>query len=198
MHIDNKKLSLILLLIFILSSFSYLYFYPPKPVYKPIADVREDDYVIIRGDISKIYAKRNEFREIEKIYKVRLIDDTGDIDIVAFGKVRDELTKYIKDNNIKEGDEVEVRGKVSVYKGRYQIILKDVDDFKLILKKNYDKTILLAKNETNIYASKYSKVYHTLKDCPYGKKIKDKIYFYSEEDAKSLGYKKCKWCSKHD
>ncbi|WP_456418596.1 OB-fold nucleic acid binding domain-containing protein [Methanocaldococcus infernus] len=200
MKIHPKNLTLPLLLIFILSSFTYLYFFPPEPTYKKIAEVKEDDYVILRGDISKIYAKKNKYNEIEKIYKIRIIDDSGDIDIVAFGKVREELTKYIKEKNILEGDYVEVKGKVSVYKGRYQIILRDIKDFKLLLKKNFEDRITLAKNKTNIYASKYSKIYHTNKDCPYGKKIKEdnKIYFYSEEDALNLGYRKCKWCSEKD
>ena len=100
---------------------------------------------------------------------------------------------------IKEGDYVEVKGRISIYQGKYQLILNDIEDFKLIEKRNFERDIYLSPTPTNIYASKYGKKYHTSKNCPYGKRLKDEniIYFYSENDAKALGYEKCKWCEEH-
>ncbi|WP_236610567.1 OB-fold nucleic acid binding domain-containing protein [Methanocaldococcus villosus] len=145
--------------------------------------------------------KKDKFNHIIDIYRITVVNDST-IDIVAFGKTRKELLNYILSfyPRIKEGDVVEVKGKVSVYKGRYQIILNGIEDFKLIEKRNFEKDIYFSETPTNIYASRYGKVYHTLKDCPYGRRLNEEniIYFFSEEDAKKLGYKKCKWCEEHE
>ena len=87
--------------------------------------------------------------------------------------------------------------KNSCENGKY--ILEDIEDFRLIKKINHTRDIYLSPTPTNIYASLHGKKYHTSKNCPYGKRLKDEsiIYFYSEDDAKALGYEKCKWCEKH-
>ena len=148
-----------------------------------------------------MYVKRDKLRHITNISRIVINDGTGNLDVIAFGKTRKELLNYILDYNpmVKEGDYIEVRGRISVYQGRYQIILNDIGDFKLIEKRNFERDIYLSSIPTNIYASKYGKKYHTSKNCPYGKRLKEEniIYFYSEEDAKALGYEKCKWCKEH-
>ncbi|AEH06492.1 OB-fold nucleic acid binding domain-containing protein [Methanothermococcus okinawensis] len=178
----------------------FLHFYELTPKTEKIADIKEGDYVKIVGVIQDMKVVRDDCRYIQKIKYIKIRDDSGgDLRIYAFKDVNNDLTNYIKSTNptIKEGDIVEVIGTIKVYNGIYEIILDDASNFKLIEKKNFERDIYLSPNPTNIYASKYGKTYHTSKNCPYGKKIKDKnkIYFYSEEDAKALGYKKCKWCN---
>ena len=181
----------------------FLHLYHLSPENKKITDINEGDYVKIVGVIQDMKVVRDDYRHIEKIKYIKIYDGSGgDLRVCAFGNVNKDLTDYIKSTNpiIKEGDIVEVIGTVKVYNGLYEIILKEAKDFKLIKKNNFEKDIYLSSNPTNIYASKYGKTYHTSPDCPYGKKIKEnkRIYFYSEDDAELLGYKKCKWCSEHD
>lgn len=177
----------------------FLHFYELTPRTIKIADINEGDYVKITGVIQGIKLVRDKYRHIKKIKYIKIRDDSGgDLRIYAFKNVNKDLTNYIKSTNptIKEGDIVEVIGTVKVYNGLYEIVLDNISNFKLIEKKNFKRDIYLSPTPTNIYASKNGKTYHTSKNCPYGKKIKEdnRIYFYSEEDAKELGYKKCKWC----
>ena len=187
-------------LIFCLLGITYLNFYNLEPKEVKICEIKEGDYVKITGYIQKLKVRKDEYRHILEVKSITISDGTGHLDVVAFGKVREKLTNYIKEYypscSIKEGDKVQVIGKITIYNGRYQLILEDMDDFKLIEKLNFERDIYLSPTPTNIYASKYGKTYHTSKDCPYGKKLKkdNLIYFYSEEDAEELGYKKCKWC----
>ncbi|EHP86684.1 OB-fold nucleic acid binding domain-containing protein [Methanotorris formicicus] len=198
----NDKNIIIVCLIFAVLGITTLNFYSIEPKEVKICEIKEGDYVKITGYIQKLGLKRDKCRNILEVKSITINDGTGHLDVVAFGKVREDLTNYIKNYypcSIKERDKVQVIGKISTYNGKYQIILEDMDNFKLIEKLNFDRDIYLSPKPTNIYASKYGKTYHTSKDCPYGKKLKEDniIYFYSEEDARELGYKKCKWCSKN-
>ncbi|AEF97175.1 OB-fold nucleic acid binding domain-containing protein [Methanotorris igneus] len=198
----NDKHVIAFCLIFAVLGLISLNFYTLEPKDVKICEIKDGDYVKITGYIQKLIVKRDEYRHILEVKSLTISDGTGHLNVVAFGKVREELTNYIKDYqpcSIKEEDKVQVIGKISTYNGRYQLILEDIDNFKLIEKLNFEKDIYLSPIPTHIYASKYGKTYHTSEDCPYGKKIKkdNRIYFYSEEDAEELGYKKCKWCSKN-
>ncbi len=201
MKLNQKNIILFALTCFVILSTTYLFLNPIQPKESKICDIKEGDYVIIKGYIQEINVKRDKYRHVINISRIVINDGTGNLDIVSFGKTREDLLNYILSYNpmIKEGDYVEVRGKVTVYNGKYQIILDNINNFKLIEKKNFNRDIYLSPTPTNIYASKYGKKYHTLKDCLYGKRLKESniIYFYSEEDAKELGYEKCKWCESH-
>ncbi len=201
MKLTEKNITLFALTCFVIISTVWLFLNPIQPKEKHIAEVKEGDYVIIKGYIQEMDVKRDKYRHVINISRIVINDGTGNLDIVAFGKTRKELLNYILSYNpmIKEGDYVEVKGRISVYKGKYEIILKNINDFNLIEKKNFERDIYLSPTPTNIYASKYGKKYHTSKNCPYGKRLKEEnvIYFYSEEDAKALGYEKCSWCEKH-
>ncbi|ADC70021.1 nucleic acid binding OB-fold tRNA/helicase-type [Methanocaldococcus sp. FS406-22] len=201
MKLTEKNITLFALTCFIIISTVWLFLNPIQPKEKHIAEIKEGDYVIIKGYIQEMYVKRDKYRHVINISRIVINDGTGNLDIVAFGKPREDLLNYILSYYpmIKEGDYVEVKGRISVYQGRYQIILNDIGDFKLIEKRNFGRDIYLSPTPTNIYASKYGKKYHTSKNCPYGKRLKEEniIYFYSEEDAKALGYEKCKWCEEH-
>ncbi len=201
MKLTEKNITLFALTCFIIISIIWLFLNPIQPKEKHVAEIKEGDYVIIKGYIQEMDVKRDKYRHVINISRIVINDGTGNLDIVAFGKTRKELLNYILSYNpmIKEGDYVEVKGRISVYKGKYEIILKNINDFNLIEKKNFERDIYLSPTPTNIYASKYGKKYHTSKNCPYGKRLKEEnvIYFYSEEDAKALGYEKCSWCEKH-
>ena len=201
MKLTEKNITLFALTCFVIISTVWLFLNPIQPKEKHIAEVKEGDYVIIKGYIQEMDVKRDKYRHVINISRIVINDGTGNLDIVAFGKTRKELLNYILSYNpmIKEGDYVEVKGRISVYNGKYEIILKNINDFNLIEKRNFKRDIYLSPIPTNIYASKYGKKYHTSKNCPYGKRLKEEnvIYFYSEEDAKALGYEKCSWCEKH-
>jgi len=201
MKLTEKNITLFALTCFVIISTVWLFLNPIQPKEKHIAEIKEGDYVIIKGYIQEMDVKRDKYRHVINISRIVINDGTGNLDIVAFGKTRKELLNYILSYNpmIKEGDYVEVKGRISVYNGKYEIILKNINDFNLIEKRNFKRDIYLSPIPTNIYASKYGKKYHTSKNCPYGKRLKEEnvIYFYSEEDAKALGYEKCSWCEKH-
>ena len=201
MKLTDKNITLFALTCFIILSITWLFLNPIQPKEKHISEIKEGDYVVIKGYIQDMYVKRDKYRHVINISRIVINDGTGNLDIVAFGKTREELLNYILSYSpmIKEGDYVEVKGKISIYQGKYQLILNDIDDFRLIEKRNFDRDIYLSPTPTNIYASKYGKKYHTSKNCPYGKRLKEEniIYFYSEEDAKALNYEICKWCYEH-
>ena len=202
MKITEKRI-ILFCFITVLVGIGFLHFYEITPQTKKIADINEGDYVKIRGTIQDMKVERDKYRHIKKIKYIKISDETGgDLRICAFDDVNKDLTTYINSSNptIKEGDIVEVIGTIKVYNGFYIINLDDINNFKLIEKKNFERDIYLSPTPTNIYASKYGKTYHTNQNCPYGSKIKknNRIYFYSEEDAKALGYKKCRWCSKNE
>ncbi|WP_423792698.1 OB-fold nucleic acid binding domain-containing protein [Methanocaldococcus indicus] len=196
MNLNNKNIILLSLTILSIVSITYLFLNPIKPEYKKISEVEKGDYVVLEGYIQKMYVKRDDYRHIIDIYKITINDGSGNLDIIVFGNVRKDLLNYILNYtpSIKEGDKIKVVGKVSEYNGKYEIILDDINNFMLIQKNNFKRDIYLSPYPTNIYASKYGKTYHVDINCPYGKRIKNKIYFYSEEDAKELGYKPCKKC----
>ncbi|ACX71988.1 nucleic acid binding OB-fold tRNA/helicase-type [Methanocaldococcus vulcanius M7] len=202
MKLNEKNVMLFALTCFIVVSTVWLFLNPIQPIEKHVSDVKEGDYVIIKGYIQEMDVKRDKYRHVIGLSRLVINDGTGNIDVVAFGKTKTELLNYILQYTpmIKEGDYVEVRGKVSVYRGLYEVILDKADDFKLLKKNNFDRDIFLSPTPTSIYASIYGKKYHTLDNCPYGKRLKKEniIYFYSEEDAKALGYEKCKWCKEHE
>ncbi len=202
MSFSDRKLILISIFFMIVGGLLFLHFYKVNPEDTTISKISDGKYVKIVGTIISMKVVKDRYGYIKKIKYIKIGDETGgDLRIVAFGKVNNDLVKYITKSNpmIKEGDIVQVVGTVSTYNGLYEIVLKDADDFKLVEKRNFEKDIYLSPNPTNIYASKNGKTYHISKDCPYGRKISDKniIYFYSEDDAKALGYKLCKWCSKN-
>ncbi|XRO75900.1 OB-fold nucleic acid binding domain-containing protein [Methanocaldococcus sp. 28A] len=201
MKLNEKNIILFSLTCFIIISTTWIFLNPIQPKEKHIAEIKEGDYVVIKGYIQEMNLKRDKYRHPINISRIVINDGTGNLDVVAFGKTREELLNYILSYNpmIKEGDYVEVKGKISIYQGKYEIILNDINNFKLIEKKNFERDIYLSPTPTNIYASIYGKKYHTSKNCPYGKRLKEEniIYFYSEEDAKALGYEKCKWCNEY-
>lgn len=177
-----------------------LSFYSFEPENRKIKDLKEGDFVRITGHIQSMKLERDEYRHIKSIKYIKIMDDTGgDLRIYPSKKVMDSLVEYIKNYSpsIKEGDVVQVIGIIQVYNGIYIIHLDDISNFKLIEKKNFERDIYLSPTPTGIYASKNGKTYHTIKDCIYGKKIAEdnRIYFYSEEDAEELNYKKCKYCA---
>ncbi len=197
MNLNNKNIILISLVLLSILGTVYLFINPIKAENKKISEVEEGDYVKLSGHIQKLYLKRDEYRKPIDIYKITINDGSGNLDIVVFGENRKKLLDYLLSYTpmIKEGDLIEVEGKINVYNGKYQIILNDISNFKLLKKINFERDIYLSEYPTNIYASKYGKIYHIKEDCPYGQKIKNKIYFYSEEDAKALGYRLCKKCN---
>ncbi|WP_048062379.1 hypothetical protein [Methanococcus aeolicus] len=201
MKINDKTIMIISFICMVLGT-GILYMYNIEPGNKDIAKIKEGDFVVIDGIIQSMGVYKDEYNHIQKIKYIKIRDNTGgDLRIVAFDDVNNDLTNYIKSTTptIKEGDKIEVIGTISVYNGIYAIVLKDIGDFKLIKKENYEKDIYLSPNPTNIWASKSSKLYHINPNCPYGKKIKDgnRKYFYCEQDAIDLGYNICKWCSKN-
>jgi len=178
-----------------------LNFYEINPINKKIADLNEGDYVKVVATVQSIKAVRDKYRNIVGIKYITLMDETGgDLKVIAFNEINKELTNYVTSTNpsIKEGDLVEVTGNVKIYNGIYEIVLDDVKDFRLLEKRNFEKDVTFSPNPTGIYRSSNGKTYHTLENCPYGKKIKNKVYLYSEEDALILNYKKCKYCERHD
>ena len=199
MKLSENKIKYICLGVILIGIIS-LSLYNFEPEDKKIKDIKEGDYVKITGHIQSMKLERDNYRHIKSIKYFKIMDDTGgDLRIYPSKKVRDSLAEYIKNHSpsIKDGDIVQVIGTIQVYDGLYTIYLKDVSNFKLIEKKNFERDIYLSPTPTGIYASKNGKTYHTRKDCPYGKKIAEanRIYFYSEEDAKDLNYKKCKYCT---
>ena len=201
MKLTDKNITLFALTCFIIISTTWLFLNPIQPKEIPISEIKEGDFVIIKAYIQDMKVKRDKLRHVEDISRIVINDGTGNLDVVAFRDTRKKLLNYILSYNpmIKEGDYVEVKGRISIYQGKYQLILNDIEDFKLIEKRNFERDIYLSPTPTNIYASKYGKKYHTSKNCPYGKRLKTEsiIYFYSEDDAKALGYEKCKWCEEH-
>ena len=196
----NDKTIMIISFICVVLGIGVLSIYNIEPENKDIAKINEGDFVVIKGIIQSMNTYKDEYNHIQKINYIKIRDNTGgDLKIMAFGNVNKDLTNYIESTTptIKEGDKIEVIGTISVYNGIYTIVLKDVGDFKLIKKENYERDIYFSPNPTNIWASKSSKSYHINPNCPYGKKIKEenRKYFYSEQDAIDLGYKTCKWCS---
>ena len=202
MKLTDKNITLFALTCFIIISTTWLFLNPIQPKEKQIAEIKEGDFVIIKAHIQDMKVISDIYRNISDISRIVLIDGTGNLDVVAFGDTRKKLLNYILSYNpmIKTGDYVEVKGRISIYQGKYQLILNDIGDFKLIEKRNFERDVYLSPTPTNIYASPHGKKYHTSKNCPYGKRLKTEsiIYFYSEDDAKALGYEKCKWCEKHD
>lgn len=129
------------------------------------------------------------------------MDETaGDLLLYVPDDISDEFLEIILKTTprIKEGDIVEVTGKIQIYNGLYELVLDDSNDFELVEKVNFKRDIFLSKSKTNYYASKNSEVYHNFEDCPYGSKIVEKIYFKTEEDAVDLGYELCSYCEKRD
>jgi len=171
------------------------------PEEKHISDLNEGDYVKITAKIQKLDVRTDEYLEVTGIKSIKLMDETaGDLLVYFPGDKSDEFLKIILKTTprIKEGDIVSVSGKIQIYNGRYEIVLNDPKDFELIKKVNFERDIFLSKYKTNYYASKNSNVYHDFEDCPYGKKISEKIYFKSEDDAEILGYEECSYCEKRD
>lgn len=171
------------------------------PEEKNVSDLNDGDYVKITAKIQKLDVKTNEYLEVTGIQSIKLMDETaGDLLLYVADDKSDEFLEIILKTTprIKEGDIVSVSGKIQIYNGRYELVLKDPTDFELIKKVNFERDISLSKYKTNYYASKNSNVYHNFEDCPYGSKIGEKIYFKSEEDAKILGYEKCSYCEKRD
>ncbi|ACV24992.1 OB-fold nucleic acid binding domain-containing protein [Methanocaldococcus fervens] len=171
MKLKERNTIFFALACFIILSTTWLFLNPTQPKEKHISEIKEGDYVIIKGYIQKMDVKRDKYRHVINISRIVINDGTGNLDVVAFSKTREELLNYTLSYNpmIKEGDYIEVKGKISLYNGKYEIILNNIDDFKLIEKKNFDRDIYLSPTPTNIYASKYGKKYHILESCPYGK-----------------------------
>ncbi len=193
-----------------------LYLWDVEPQHKTVATIEKGDYVKLTGYIQDIKYKKDSNGNKEIKY-IKFRDNTGgDLKIIAFNKVNKDLTNYINSfpTHIKPGDKVEVIGTINTYNGIYEIILNNINDFKVIEQINninYENNIINTnkndnKNDnnnnindnikTNIYSSKNSKTYHTNINCPYGKRIKEenKIYYNSEEEAINKGLKKCSWC----
>ncbi|GBF36242.1 hypothetical protein [Methanofervidicoccus abyssi] len=202
MKLTNDKIKYICL-ITVLVGIVFLNFYDFKPEKKKIGSIEEGDYVQVTGFIQSMEVTRDRYGKIQDIKYIKIIDDTGgDLRIYPSKEVKEDLIEYIYSYtpSIKENDLIQVVGRVEIFKGIYLIRLKDIKNFKLIEKRNFERDIFLSPTPTGIYASKYGKVYHTSNRCPYGKKIKEnnKIYFYTEEDARDLGYRKCKWCASEE
>ena len=199
MKISDEKIKYICLIIVLFGILS-LHLYSFEPEEKKIRDIKKGDYVKIRGYIQSMKVIKDKCGRIQDIKYIKIEDETGgDLRIYPSKEIKKDLIEYIYSYtpSIKEGDLVEVVGTVEVFNGIYLIHLKDIKNFKLIEKINFERDIFLSPTPTGIYASKYGKVYHTSNECPYGKKIKEdnRIYFYSEEDARDLTYRKCKWCA---
>jgi len=199
MKISDEKIKYICLIIVLFGILS-LHLYSFEPEEKKIRDIKKGDYVKIRGYIQSMKVIKDKCGRIQDIKYIKIEDETGgDLRIYPSKEIKKDLIEYIYSYtpSIKEGDLVEVVGTVEVFNGIYLIHLKDIKNFKLIEKINFKRDIFLSPTPTGIYASKYGKTYHTSNECPYGKKIKEdnRIYFYSEEDARDLGYRKCKWCA---
>ena len=199
MKISDEKIKYICLIIVLFGILS-LHLYSFEPEEKKIRDIKKGDYVKIRGYIQSMKVIKDKCGRIQDIKYIKIEDETGgDLRIYPSKEIKKDLIEYIYSYtpSIKEGDLVEVVGTVEVFNGIYLIHLKDIKNFKLIEKINFERDIFLSPTPTGIYASKYGKVYHTSNECPYGKKIKEdnRIYFYSEEDARDLAYRKCKWCA---
>jgi len=199
MKLSDDKIKYLCLITVILGIL-FLNLYKVEPKEKKIKDIEEGDYVKIKGYIQSMKVIRDRCGRIQDIKYIKIGDETaGDLRVYPSKEIKEDLIEYIYSYtpSIKEGDIVEVVGTVKVFKGIYLIHLNDIKNFKLIEKRNFERDIFLSPTPTGIYASKYGKVYHTSDECPYGKRIKEdnRIYFYSEEDAQDLGYKKCKWCA---
>lgn len=159
MKLTEKNITLFALTCFVIISTTWLFLNPIQPKEKHIAEIKEGDYVVIKGYIQEMYVKRDKYRHVINISRIVINDGTGNLDVVAFGKTREELLTYILSYNpmIKEGDYIEVKGRVTLYKGKYEIILNNIKDFKLLKKNNFERDIYLSPTPTGIYASKYGK-----------------------------------------
>ncbi|WP_459201373.1 OB-fold nucleic acid binding domain-containing protein [Methanococcus sp. CF] len=198
--LNDKKITFLCILC-VVFGISFLSTYKINPEEKHISDLDEGDYVKVTAKIQKLDVKTNEYLEVMGINSVKLMDETaGDLLLYVPNDISGEFLEYILKTSprIKEGDIVKVSGKIQIYNGRYEIVLKDMDDFQLIKKVNFERDIFLSKTKTSYYASKNSNVYHDLENCPYGQKIVEKIYFKTEDDAIDLGYEKCSYCEKWD
>ena len=131
MKLTDKNITLFALTCFIIISTTWLFLNPIQPKEKPIAEIKEGDFVIIKAHIQDMKVKRDKLRHVEDISRIVINDGTGNLDVVAFGDTRKKLLNYILSYNpmIKTGDYVEVKGRISVYKGKYEIILEDIEDY---------------------------------------------------------------------
>ncbi|MBA2868034.1 hypothetical protein [Methanococcus maripaludis] len=197
----NDKKIIFLCIFCVVLGIPFLSTFKLVPEENHISNLNDGDYVKITAKIQKLDVKTNEYLEVTGVKSIKLMDETASDLLVYFPEdTSNEFLEIILKTTprIKEGDIVSVSGKIQIYNGRYEIVLKDPKDFELIKKVNFERDIFLSKYKTDYYASKNSKVYHNFEDCPYGEKISEKIYFKIEEDAKSLGYKKCSYCEKRD
>ena len=160
--LNDKKIvfSCILCVVF---GISFLSTYNINPEEKYISDLNEGDYVKITAKIQKLDVKTNEYLEVTGINSIKLMDETaGDLLIYVPDDISNEFLEIVLKTTprIKEGDIVEVTGKIQIYNGLYEIVLKDPKDFELIEKVNFERDIFLSNSKTNYYASKNSEVYH--------------------------------------
>ncbi|WP_048059152.1 hypothetical protein [Methanococcus vannielii] len=200
MILTEKKIIFFSVVFVVLGSL-FLTTYELTPSEKPISHLKDGDFVKITSKIQRMDVNYNEYREVIGIKSVRLMDETAsDLRLYISTEISKEFLEYTlkTDPRIKEGDIVRVTGKINVYNGLYGITLKDISNFEIVEKLNFEKDILFSKVPTKYYASKSSKSYHTHASCSYGLKINEKVYFINEEDALNLGYKKCSYCEKRD
>ena len=125
----------------------FLGFYNVSPVNKSISEINDGDFVKILGKIQKLDVKYNEYHEVTDIKSVKLMDETaGDLLLYINPEISNEFLKYVLNENprIKEGDIVEVTGKIAVYNGLYELILTDMNDFKLVEKVNFESDIIFS------------------------------------------------------
>ncbi|MBP2200868.1 hypothetical protein J3E07_000266 [Methanococcus voltae] len=199
-----------------------------EPNVKIISELNSGDYVKTTGTVyfldyiseKSMYkikiCQNDEYTNFMNDLKNR--DYKNSLILYPENNLKPTYNKYVYSSNISLGDNIEVIGKINNYMGYKIIYIKNTNDLKIISKanntnNNTNKNIGNSNNSNNsnktcnknessilVYLSSKSssKVYHTLENCPYGKKIINKTYFnISNVNSAYKDYKLCSYCKSH-
>ncbi|MBP2172175.1 hypothetical protein [Methanococcus voltae] len=199
-----------------------------EPNVKIISELNSGDYVKTTGTVYFLdyisekstykikICQNDEYTNFMNDLKNR--DYKNSLILYPENNLKPTYNKYVYSSNISLGDNIEVIGKINNYMGYKIIYIKNTNDLKIISKanntnNNTNKNIGNSNNSNNsnktcnknessilVYLSSKSssKVYHTLENCPYGKKIINKTYFnISNVNSAYKDYKLCSYCKSH-
>lgn len=69
---------------------------------------------------------------LKKTYIMRIVDDTGKLDVVIFDKTREDFEKYNLKIKFLINRRINVLGTVEEYNGRFELIIKDSKSIKVL------------------------------------------------------------------
>ncbi len=69
---------------------------------------------------------------LKKTYIMRIVDDTGKLDVVIFDKTREDFEKYNLKIKFLISRRINVLGTVEEYNGRFELIIKDSKSIKVL------------------------------------------------------------------